>query len=193
MSKWRNRIVGYDEVDPEQLLANPYNARLHPKAQQQIVGGLLDEVGWVQDVLVNQTTGRMVDGHLRVALAIRKGEPKVPVKYVELSEEEEILIVTTLDQSTGEAVIDPELMQEPHADNEAVNEYLQELLRRHGVARPSEEVDSHEQTFWPEVKIRVPPETFEKYQKAMDIAPAEEEHEKFGMMIDAALEEMSCD
>ena len=31
---WRNRIVGHGEEAPDQLLANPKNWRIHPKAQQ---------------------------------------------------------------------------------------------------------------------------------------------------------------
>lgn len=31
---WRNRIAGAGEEAPDQLLANPANWRIHPKAQQ---------------------------------------------------------------------------------------------------------------------------------------------------------------
>lgn len=31
---WRNRIVGYGEEAPEQLLASPWNWRIHPGHQQ---------------------------------------------------------------------------------------------------------------------------------------------------------------
>jgi hypothetical protein len=37
--------------------------------------GALGEVGWVAQVLVNTTTGRVVDGHLRVELARSRNEP----------------------------------------------------------------------------------------------------------------------
>src|SRR5690348_10145058 len=81
--RWRNRIVGHGEEDPEQLLANPNNWRIHPKSQQDALKGVLSEVGWVQDVIVNKRTGFVVDGHARVALAISAGE-RVPVVYVDL-------------------------------------------------------------------------------------------------------------
>src|ERR1700722_15600770 len=95
-AKWRNRIVGHGEEDPTQLLANPRNWRLHPKAQQDALAGVLEQVGWVQDVIVNKRTGFVVDGHARVALALSAGE-RVPVVYVDLSEQEEALIIATLD------------------------------------------------------------------------------------------------
>src|SRR5207249_8671297 len=96
-SSWRNRIVGHGAEAPDQLLANPANWRTHPKEQQVALAGSLSEVGWVQQVLVNRTTGHVVDGHLRVELAISRNEPSVPVTYVELSLAEEQLVLATLD------------------------------------------------------------------------------------------------
>jgi hypothetical protein len=78
---WRNRITGSGEEAPEQLLANPVNWRIHAKAQQDALAGALDQVGWVQQILVNRRTGFVVDGHARVALALRRGEPTVPVRH----------------------------------------------------------------------------------------------------------------
>ena len=75
---WRNRIVGTGDEAPDQLLANPANWRIHPKAQQAALVGALDTVGWVQQVLVNRRSGFVVDGHARVARALRRGEPTVP-------------------------------------------------------------------------------------------------------------------
>jgi hypothetical protein len=42
---WRSRIVGSGEEAPEQLLANPFNFRVHTKAQQVALVGVLDQVG----------------------------------------------------------------------------------------------------------------------------------------------------
>src|SRR5688500_6761108 len=86
---WRNRIVGHADVAPADLVPNPANWRGHPPEQQRALAGALAEVGWVAEVLVNQTTGHVVDGHLRIELALARKEPSVPVTYVELSETEE--------------------------------------------------------------------------------------------------------
>jgi len=94
---WQNRIVGTGTEAPDQLLANPRNWRIHPQAQQEGLEAVLDRVGWVQNVVVNRSTGFMVDGHLRVTLAMRREEPEVPVVYVDLSPEEEDLILATFD------------------------------------------------------------------------------------------------
>jgi DNA methylase len=93
---WRNRIVGSGEVDPTQLFANPNNWRTHPAAQRNALRGSLETVGWVAQVMVNTVTGHVVDGHARIEEAITRGE-NVPVLYVELSPEEEALVLATLD------------------------------------------------------------------------------------------------
>lgn len=82
--RWRNRIVGHGEEDPTQLLAHPENWRIHPRYQQAVLEGVLDDVGWVQSVIVNRTTGHLIDGHLRVMLAMRREEGSIPVDYVVL-------------------------------------------------------------------------------------------------------------
>jgi len=54
---WRNRIVGTGEEAPDQLLANPGNWRIHPRAQQEALSDALEELGWIQQVVVNPRTG----------------------------------------------------------------------------------------------------------------------------------------
>ena len=108
---WRSRIVGSGEEAPDQLLANPANWRLHPKAQQDALAGLLGQVGWVQQVLVNRRTGHVVDGHLRVALAISQEAPTVPVLYVDLEPEEEALVLASLDPLAAMAGTDDEQLR----------------------------------------------------------------------------------
>lgn len=103
---WENRIVSYGEENPEDLLANPLNWRVHPKAQQVSLTGVLDDIGFISPVIVNRTTGHMIDGHLRVSLSLRNGVSKIPVVYVELSPEEESEALITLDPIANMAVAD---------------------------------------------------------------------------------------
>jgi DNA modification methylase len=113
---WQSRIVGHEEIAPDQLLANPLNWRIHPKAQQEALGTVLDEVGWVQTVVMNKTTGHVLDGHLRVSMAISRDEPTVPVTVVELTVDEERLILATLDPLAAMAVTDKDILAELIAD-----------------------------------------------------------------------------
>jgi hypothetical protein len=128
MDRWRNRITGTGEEAPDQLLANPRNWRIHPQHQQDALAGVLDEVGWVQQVIVNQRTGHLVDGHLRVSLAERRGESSVPVVYVDLSETEEAEILATLDPLAGLAVADNEKLSELLEDVSTADAAVMEML-----------------------------------------------------------------
>lgn len=129
-AQWRNRIVGHGEEDPAKLLANPKNWRLHPKAQTDALAGVLSEVGWVQDIIVNQRSGFIVDGHARVELAKGRGE-KVPVVYVDLSDKEEALILASLDPLAAMAETNREalasLVGELEVTDAAVKAMLAEL------------------------------------------------------------------
>lgn len=125
---FQNRIVGEGIEKPENLLANPANWRLHPQFQQDALKGVLNEIGWVQRVIVNQRTGYVVDGHARVAVAMREGATEVPVLYVDLSEREEALILATLDPIGGLAGTDGEQLRALLEDVSTGDAALQQLL-----------------------------------------------------------------
>jgi len=144
---WRNRIVGHAEVAPSSLIPNPANWRSHPKDQQRALEGALGEVGWVAQVLVNRMTGHIVDGHLRVELALARNEASVPVTYVQLTEEEERLVLASLDPLAAMAEAEKDALAALLADvapgDEALAAMLAELadhngLRRLGLGDPDE-------------------------------------------------------
>lgn len=137
MTTWRSRIVETGTADPRSLIANPKNWRKHPKAQADALSGVLGEVGWVQDVIVNRTTGHLVDGHLRVEIAARDNQPTIPVTYVELTEAEEALILATFDPISAMATADAELLRElldgVSTGEAAVQQMIADLAEREGV------------------------------------------------------------
>ena len=130
---WKNRIRGHGAEPPESLLANPRNWRRHPAFQEDALRAAMDRVGWVQDVIVNQQTGHVVDGHLRIAAAISTGQPAVPVVYVDLSPDEERLVLATFDPLGALARADDALLQEllrdvrPHVDDPNLTKLLADL------------------------------------------------------------------
>jgi DNA modification methylase len=128
---WRSRIIGHGEEAPDQLLANPANWRIHPKAQQDALAGVLGEIGWVQSVIVNKRTGHLVDGHLRVSLALRDDAKTIPVVYVDLSPDEEALVLATIDPLAAMAVTDgaelSELLTVAGTNNPDVQSLLESL------------------------------------------------------------------
>lgn len=109
---YRNRIVGTGTADPKELKANPKNWRKHPDAQQKAMQTALDKIGWIQDVIINKTTRHLIDGHLRVETAIRNKETEIPVKYVELTEEEEKIALATFDPLTMMAEQDDAMLKQ---------------------------------------------------------------------------------
>jgi hypothetical protein len=140
VERFKNRIIGHGEEAPDQLLANPKNWRIHPKAQQDALSGVLAEVGWVQNVIVNQRTGFLVDGHLRVQVALRDNAATIPVTYVDLTPEEESLILATLDPLAGLAGTDreklEELLAEIGSNSPEVQSLLSSMARNSGIDSP---------------------------------------------------------
>ncbi len=145
--RWRSRIVRHGQVDPAELLANENNWRIHPLGQQDAVKGSLDVLGQIDEVTVNLRTSplfgpqdrnveTMIDGHLRVQLALRENETLIDVKYVDLNPEEEKLALLLKDWTTGLAVPDGDqvrtLISEVNPENEAVRETLELLARSAG-------------------------------------------------------------
>lgn len=124
----KSRITGEAEVEATSLKDHPLNWRQHPANQRAALEGALDEIGWIQRVIVNQRTGHILDGHLRVQAA-RNASETVPVIYVDLSEEEEHIVLASVDPVALMAGIDLDKHRELIDQVETDNEALAELLR----------------------------------------------------------------
>lgn len=140
MTVWNNRIVGTGEEDPATLVANPLNFRTHPQPQAKALAGVLREVGVVQNIIVNKRTGRMVDGHLRVAIALQEKQPSIPVVYVDLDEAEEAKVLATLDPIAAMAGADADvlaqLLEMVSTEDEAVQALLSQIAEDAGIIPP---------------------------------------------------------
>lgn len=153
-TEWKNRIVGHDIKPAAWFIANEDNWRIHPRTQQNGMSGTLKKIGWVQDVIVNKRSGEewganrnvetLVDGHLRVTLALKKGDATlVPVKYVDLSPEEEALVLATFDPLGALAATDKEKLDELLArakkDSSKVNDLLATIAKENNLTKAHEE------------------------------------------------------
>jgi hypothetical protein len=127
---FRNRIVRTAMADPATLVANPLNWRKHPKAQVQALDGVLGELGWIDTVIVNERSGRLIDGHLRVEIAVKRKEQAIPVQYVDLDDNEERLALATFDPISAMASHDSELLAQLIASVEARTGSVADLLNR---------------------------------------------------------------
>lgn len=134
----RSRMVGdVVHVDPKTLIPNPLNFRRHPEDQKAVVRGSLTELGWLKTVIVNRTTGHIIDGHARVEDAIERNQT-VPVQYVELSDSEEKIALAVLDPSTEMAVRDDDavllLLEQISTEDAALRSLFEQMSKDAGAA-----------------------------------------------------------
>jgi DNA modification methylase len=106
--------------------------------QADALAAVLGDRGWLSDVVVNRTTGHILDGHLRVELALARGEPSVPVTYVEIAEGEEPLVLATFDPigalaTTDSAALDA-LLREVVSDDPAIAQLLETVAQEAGLS-----------------------------------------------------------
>ncbi len=186
--------MGHGDEPLDQIMFNPANWRIHPKEQQTALEGVLSEVGWVQDVIVNKRTGNLIDGHLRCQVAARNDEPTIPVVYVDLSEDEEAIILASLDPLAAMAATDKakleELLHQVHSDDERVQQMMADVAEREGMfGLPSlDELeakygDTGERDLWPFIRVQVSPETMERYKAILNRLPGKDESERFDALI----------
>lgn len=123
----RNRIVGQAMVDPATLTKHPDNWRTHPQAQRDVMDEALEALGWLQRVVVNKRTGRILDGHLRVEQAQAAGE-QVPVVYVDIAESEEATVLATFDPIASMAGLDKRALARVLEDVNPEGVALQRLI-----------------------------------------------------------------
>jgi len=143
MVDWKNRIVETADMAVKDLKANPKNWRKHPQAQQNALAGVLDAVGWVAPVIFNRQTGHLIDGHLRLELAVKRKEKTLPVSVVDLSPDEEAMILATFDPIAAMAEADRQmlagLMQSIETEDEQVRTLLESIAREEKIDLGGEE------------------------------------------------------
>ena len=134
---WRNRVIRMENVPLAHLAAHDRNWRQHPPQQQDVLLGVIHELGYVAPVIVSEATGRILDGHLRVELARREGQPTIPVTYVQVTEAEELLVLSTIDPLVGLAAADrgqlATLLTQVQSGEAAVQAFLAQLAEAQGV------------------------------------------------------------
>ncbi len=143
-----NRIVAYGTKPADQFQANPMNWRTHPEAQRTALAGILESVGWAAPVIENVRTGHLIDGHERVWQALQAGV-EVPYVQVDVSENEERTLLTTLDPIGALADTDREKLAALMADVRSDDARVQELIA--GIAK-TEKI----QTLTESGRVRVP-------------------------------------
>lgn len=147
--QWKDRVVGFERRPAKDFLANPLNFRRHPGEQREAFRGVVSEVGFAGAVLENVRTKHLLDGHLRIEEALSVDENMlIPCIQVDLSKEEEKLLLATFDPLGAMAVIDKDilndLLQDVSTDNEAINSLLDSLAKEGGLKEEGHNVNFSE-------------------------------------------------
>lgn len=110
-------------VDPKTLKPHKQNWRKHTHRQRQAFNAHHERVGWTDAVIVNVTTGNIVDGHMRWEESCRK-KTTVPVLYGRWTKEQELEILATKDPLGALAETQADALQ---ALNEQIHGQLQQI------------------------------------------------------------------
>lgn len=138
-----NRIVGEGMADPATLKDNPANWRTHDQRQREAIREVLDSVGWVQRVIVNKTTGHLIDGHARRDEAVKRGEKRIPVLFVRLTAAEERRVLALFDPISAAAGVDKArlraVLEGVSGDSAGLNAMIEDLRKRAAFETAEEE------------------------------------------------------
>lgn len=133
--EWKNGILRYDPEFPiEQLLPNPKNYRIHTGRQADATLGSIEQLGKIKPVFWNQRSGLLVDGHLRVELALQAGQASFPTIVLDLDPDEERLALADLDLLASSAGADGAAYRDLLIDLPVTNEALSSLLASYGAS-----------------------------------------------------------
>lgn len=97
MAGWEDRISRQGEADPRELLNHPANWRRHSAEQKARFRELVGEVGFVRRVIVSELSGLILNGHMRVEVAVEDEIERVPVTWVQVTRTEELALLAEFD------------------------------------------------------------------------------------------------
>lgn len=92
------------KVKVSDLRPAEYNPRQDLKPgdrEYEKIARSIDEFGYVEPIVWNETTGNIVGGHQRLKILIERGETEVEVSVVRLNEHDEKVLNVALNKITG--------------------------------------------------------------------------------------------
>ena len=89
-------------VSVDRLTASPYNPRRMPESEREKLTRSIKEFGFVEPVVVRKQDDTVIGGHQRTEAAKALGLKKVPVVYVDVSEEQAKTLNIALNRITGQ-------------------------------------------------------------------------------------------
>ena len=129
--KLRDRVKELRRVPAGHLKPHPKNWRTHSRFQQEVLRGILKEVGFVGALIARELPDgslQLLDGHLR---AETRPTDELPVLVVDLNEQEAEKVLLMHDPIASLAGIDEgrlsDLLDQVDTDSRAVDELLLKL------------------------------------------------------------------
>jgi hypothetical protein len=138
----KNRVKALEHHKGADLRPHPKNPRLHPDAQIKALGGILEQVGIADALLVYRAEDgvlTIIDGHCR---GENWQDVKWPCLVLDVTDAEAELVLATHDPLTGMAIVDADKMQRLLDSVEIECAELLEALR--GEQRESEDKEAPE-------------------------------------------------
>ena len=115
----KDRVVEVLHVSPFDLKPDGRNWKIHPQEQRNVLQAMRERLGNVAPVLARRDENgvlRLIDGHMRVGLAVEHEEESVAVLVVDVDEQEAGEVLATLDPISLMADVDAEKMLELRRD-----------------------------------------------------------------------------
>lgn len=93
------RKVKVSDLRPAEY--NPRQGLKPGDREYEKIARSIDEFGYVEPIVWNETTGNIVGGHQRLKILIERGETEVEVSVVRLNEHDEKVLNVALNKITG--------------------------------------------------------------------------------------------
>ena len=155
--RMRDRIVELRRVKASELRPHPANWRTHPKAQRDVLAGVLAEIGYAGALMAyREADGGLVlcDGHLRRDLT---PDQEVPVLVTDLTADEARKLLAVYDPLASMAEADSEKLAALLASVETEDAAVKAMLD--GLAAQGAE---------PALEAATPPEEFPEYDENIE-------------------------
>ena len=167
--KIRDRIKEFRRIPAEKLQPHPKNWRVHPERQQNVLQGVLAEIGYADALLARELpdgTLQLIDGHLRAETTPHQD---VPVLVLDLNDEETDKLLTVFDPIASLASRDQELLEELvqsiETTNDSLRKFLDDLLASNESALPDDTASGKEITLPTLFQVLIECETEEQQRE----------------------------
>ena len=196
----RNRVTEVLDVPGNLVLPNPMNWRTHPESQTSALRGILSSVGVVDVLKVvkhPKVSGSymLIDGHARAEIL---GDRNVKVAVLDLTPEEQRLILATFDPVGGLAGTDQAMLDSLIDGLSVEDTALLSLLEGIHSFDPGETPDlgSVEEEHgkepdvrlsWPWVKIQLPPDVYADWCQALSDTKEKDPVEQVRVLVSQVL------